>query len=40
MKIYSLNIASFNIKMIKSALHKLKNICKNTATTMNYKKYL
>ena len=40
MKIYSLSIASFNIKMIKSALHKFKNICKNTATTMNYMKYL
>ena len=40
MKIYSLNIASFNIKMIKSTIYKFKNICKNTATTMNYKKYL
>ena len=38
--IYSLNIALFNIKMIKSTLHEFKNIYKNTITIMNYMKYL
>ena len=30
MLIYLLNIAPFNIEMIKSALHEIKNIDKNT----------
>ena len=38
--IYSLNIALFNIKMIKSTLHEFKNIYKNTITIMIYMKYL
>ena len=39
--VYSLNnIAAYNIKMIKSALHEFKYIYKNTVTMMNCKKYL
>ena len=38
--IYSVNIAPFNIKTIKSALHEFKNMYKNTVTIMNCKKCL
>ena len=38
--IYSVNIAPFNIKTIKSALHEFKNMYKNTVTIMNCKKFL
>ena len=39
--INSLNIAPFNIKMIKNALHEFENIDKNTITILkNYKKCL
>ena len=34
--IYLLNIAPFNIKMIKSALHEFKNLYKITILIMNY----
>ena len=37
--IYSLNIAPFNIKMIKSALLNLRILYKNILTIKNYKKY-